>query len=449
MSSSSDPEKGAAIDLACDIADHLSLEGWPDGVWVDSGNGGHLLYRIDLPADDLSKQLLKAALKALAERFDNPAARVDRAMHNAARISKLPGTWARKGVEPPDRPHRMARLVRVPASLEIVSIDLLKALGGQPVIPPVNGQVNGAAHSPWMTRAGNRSLDGYVRSAIDRECDRVAMTPPGGRNDALNTSAFNLGTLAQWPEMLGIPARDELLRAALQAGLGDLESRKTIESGWTAGAGKGRQRPVDPHRNGTTPIQGKKQPPGPLKGSPILWAKDVVPRRVEWLWERSGIPRSKLTTFAGMGGLGKTFILCDIAARISNGDEWPFSGGQCAERGKVLFISGEDDPDDTLVPRLMEFGADLSRIAFLSTEALDRFSLGDIDAMDEVADLIGSELVLSIIDPPTAYLDGVDDHSNSELRSLLTPLKGWVKKRSCGLIFNTHVNKSSGARSRR
>jgi hypothetical protein len=48
------------------------------------------------------------------------------------------------------------------------------------------------------------------------------------------------------------------------------------------------------------------------------------------------------------------------------------------------------------------------------------------------------------IDPPTAYLGGVDDHKNSELRELLSPLKNWSAKHRLALVFNTHITKGSG-----
>ena len=52
-----------------------------------------------------------------------------------------------------------------------------------------------------------------------------------------------------------------------------------------------------------------------------------------------------------------------------------------AEPGRVLFISGEDDEDDTLVPRLIECGADLDRVAFLSNAVHDQFHLSALDLL--------------------------------------------------------------------
>ena len=431
-------EKLLVVEVAYKVSDWLWDLGWPNPVMADSGNGSHLYYRIDLTNDPLSRSILKAVLTEAKKRFDTAAVEIDGKVIDARRISKLPGTWARKGPHTDDRPHRLARLMSVPDETEAVTLEQLQAASGQ-----VSSTGPGPAPSPHATGIGKiihggngTDLTHYVQTAIDRECGRVELTPEGGRNDALNVAAFNLGLMAHWPEMLLCDARAALLAAALRSGLGELETRRTIESGWTSGAAKPRERP---------------QPAGKPKlkivvadgTSPILWANTVKPRQVEWIWEQ-GIPRRKLTTFAGVGGLGKTFLLCDIAARISQGAEWPCSGGLCADRGIVLFISGEDDIDDTLVPRLMELGADLSRIAFLVPEALDRFTLGDIAALDRMADVIGRELSVVMIDPPTAYLDGIDDHNNAQLRTLLTPLKNWVSRHDCGINFNTHLNKAQG-----
>jgi hypothetical protein len=80
---------------------------------ADSGNGYHLLYRVDLPADDGG--LVERILAALGERFDTPHAKIDRTVFNPARICKLPGTLARKGDSTADRPHRRAKLLEVPS----------------------------------------------------------------------------------------------------------------------------------------------------------------------------------------------------------------------------------------------------------------------------------------------------------------------------------------------
>jgi hypothetical protein len=112
MISASDPEKALAETTARAVRDHLRASGWPDPVFADSGNGFHLLYRVDLPADDGG--LVEGVLAALARRFDSDRVKIDRKVFNAARICKLPGTWARKGDDVPQRPHRQACILEGP-----------------------------------------------------------------------------------------------------------------------------------------------------------------------------------------------------------------------------------------------------------------------------------------------------------------------------------------------
>ena len=89
--------------------------GWPAPVLADSGNGAHLLYRIDLPNDDESRDLVKHCLEVLASVFNDAVAQVDIANFNAARIWKLYGTMSRKGDSTADRPHRRAAIIEAPA----------------------------------------------------------------------------------------------------------------------------------------------------------------------------------------------------------------------------------------------------------------------------------------------------------------------------------------------
>lgn len=112
--SSTETEHQAGLNRCRQIARHLREHGWPDPVFGDSGNGGHLLYPVALPNVPESAVLLKNVLLALAARFDDDAVQVDTGVYNAGRISKLYGTWARKGDDTPERPHRQAQLLHIP-----------------------------------------------------------------------------------------------------------------------------------------------------------------------------------------------------------------------------------------------------------------------------------------------------------------------------------------------
>lgn len=127
--SSSDPQHVAAIERTRQIKDYLTGEGFPEPLFGDSGNGGHLVYGIDLPNDSESNDLVKGFLESLAKRFTDSAIDVDLTVFNAARISKVYGTMTRKGDNTPLNPHRLSKIIETPDRLQIVPVELLRKVG--------------------------------------------------------------------------------------------------------------------------------------------------------------------------------------------------------------------------------------------------------------------------------------------------------------------------------
>lgn len=129
--SSSDAELLGAHEHALHVRDALMGKGWPAPVWATSGNGSHLLWRIDLPRNDdrfSDQSLVEKALKALDAEFSIPTIKIDTTNFNPSRISKLYGTLARKGDDMPGRPHRLSHLLDVPDEIGVVSREQLEAL---------------------------------------------------------------------------------------------------------------------------------------------------------------------------------------------------------------------------------------------------------------------------------------------------------------------------------
>lgn len=92
---------------------------------------------------------------------------------------------------------------------------------------------------------------------------------------------------------------------------------------------------------------------------------DVEERPICPLWPNRFF-RGKFNLLQGDPGLGKTMVVCDIAARVSRGAEWP-DGALGSKPANVIFITSEDDPADTLKPRLRRASADMDRIHILET----------------------------------------------------------------------------------
>src|SRR5262249_29495392 len=72
-SSSTDAEHELALQRAVACRDWLHRQEWPAPMLNDSGNGGHLVYAINLPNDGASRVVLQRTLHALARRFDDDA----------------------------------------------------------------------------------------------------------------------------------------------------------------------------------------------------------------------------------------------------------------------------------------------------------------------------------------------------------------------------------------
>ncbi len=89
---------------------------------------------------------------------------------------------------------------------------------------------------------------------------------------------------------------------------------------------------------------------------------EVEPESVEWLWP-GRIPKGKLSLIEGDQGTGKSALTIDLTARVSVGGELP-DGMRCEATGVVL-VSAEDDPADTIRPRLDAAGADPSKVLAL------------------------------------------------------------------------------------
>jgi hypothetical protein len=163
--SATDEQLVLALERGKTVCDYLTTRGWPQPVSADSGNGMHLLYAIDLPNDDDSRDLIQNCLRALAARFDDKAVKVDTSVFNAARIVKLHGTIANKGDHLAVAPWRPSKLTEIPDTIERVSLELLHALASEALQPARTLNGSGArSASAWSESDVNTFL---VRGDIE------------------------------------------------------------------------------------------------------------------------------------------------------------------------------------------------------------------------------------------------------------------------------------------
>ena len=188
-------------------------------------------------------------------------------------------------------------------------------------------------------------------------------------------------------------------------------------------------------------------PTKPEAGLEVVCMADVKAKPIEWLWP-DWVAIGKVSTLAGEGGIGKSTILCDIAARTTRGQQWP-DGALAGNSGSVIILSAEDDVEDTLAPRLLAAGADMNRVFNIRSvrgENLQRrsFSLqADLERLEhEIEKRANVRLV--IIDPVSSYLGRVDSHKNAEVRSVLEPLGEMASRMRVAVICNNHFSKGGG-----
>src|SRR5215216_720752 len=157
--SSTDEEKRKSRAKVLETRAYLRGQGWPEPIVCDSGNGYHLLYRIDLPADRDSLDLVAGVLEALDFKFSDDAEKVDTTTKNAARITKFYGTTAKKGDDLPQRPHRPSKILKAPEPLETVSREQLARMAAMKPEEPRKFRVysGGSGREPfdledWISR---------------------------------------------------------------------------------------------------------------------------------------------------------------------------------------------------------------------------------------------------------------------------------------------------------
>ena len=189
------------------------------------------------------------------------------------------------------------------------------------------------------------------------------------------------------------------------------------------------------------------------EGAIMTTLSEIVAEPVEWFWKPK-IAAKKVTLLAGDPGLGKSFVALYMAAMVSAGGAW--TDGGIAPAGDIVLLSLEDDPADTIRPRLDALGADCTKIHLLTgVRKLVKGKLvehmfdlnADLPALEQTLQRYPN-IKLIIIDPISAYLgrgglSGSDSHNNSQMRALLAPLSVLATKYHLSILAISHLNKGS------
>lgn len=187
----------------------------------------------------------------------------------------------------------------------------------------------------------------------------------------------------------------------------------------------------------------------PLK---LSSAADIVIAEPKWLIP-GYVPRYGITTLGGEGGTGKTSIICNIVAAVTTGKhpfmldgiQIPFQG----EPERVLLFSAEDSWEYVLGQRLINNGANMDLINFLSPSNPEFVNLnlnGEL-LKDFIADYKPG---LVILDPIQSFIpEKLRMGDRNAMRKCFTPLLGYGETYKTTFIIVVHVNKQSGVYGRK
>lgn len=153
---------------------------------------------------------------------------------------------------------------------------------------------------------------------------------------------------------------------------------------------------------------------------------------------------AKVHLLAGPPSSGKTTIAMSIASTISTGGTWP--DGTRSPYGRVLIWSSEDGVEDTIIPRLVAMGANLSNIEVvrMTEESWLRRPFDPVRDLPLLEEKIRqlNDVVLVIVDSIAELMPGSPGNNNKVRKSLL-PLVGLAERTNCAVLGLTHVVKAS------
>lgn len=163
----------------------------------------------------------------------------------------------------------------------------------------------------------------------------------------------------------------------------------------------------------------------------------IDPLEPEWLWA-GRIQLGGATLLAGDGGIGKGFLLSDLAARVTRGDVMP-DGTAGPPAGSVVLVTSEDDPHMAMAYRLRAAGANLRKVYDMTEE----FIVPDaIPALRETIESI-KDVRLVVIDPLSDVAGIPLTSSNVRVRrAIMNPLRRLAQDTGVAIVMVHHTVKS-------
>lgn len=446
--SSTDTEKTLAEAKTKLVYKALMARGWPRAIVADSANGWHLLFRIDLPADD--GELVARCLKTLDRMFSDDGVDIDTTVSNESRICKMYGTQAAKGENTPERPHRVATIIKIPETLDVVPVELLHKLaseGEQPTAPAARSPQKKLDAHP-APKVASPQQEWRADDAVMTRATAYAERVPGaieGENGSKTTFALACCL------MKGFDLGEDQALSVLK------RWNSTCKPPWTEGELRHKLRDAAKASGETGYLRHAK---------PERWDSIRVPEYRETTRTFAGIDASELATYStqephwlvqdmftddepllvgARSKCCKTLQLSDLAVALASGTPW-MGTFSVPQRRKVLLISGE--ANKRRMSRDIAKACNRRGITFRNLEGFLRVeavqfpglpSLDDQEGIRRDVERHGIEVV--VVDPLYRALSGVDSAQLNQVGSAIKSFQAACSP-AC-LILSHHVVKSA------
>lgn len=150
------------------------------------------------------------------------------------------------------------------------------------------------------------------------------------------------------------------------------------------------------------------------------------------------LPLGSLTIMDGDPGMGKSLVTAEMASIVTKGGR--FANGERLSKGRVLFLSPEDEPDRILRPRIEAHGGDIGMVRFM-----DKPFLLDAHGTEQLRrELKAHKAVLAIIDPLSAFIpESVDMYRANESRGFMRPLAMLAREMNVAILVVRHLRKAA------
>lgn len=181
------------------------------------------------------------------------------------------------------------------------------------------------------------------------------------------------------------------------------------------------------------------------QGLTVITMDQIQEKELKWIWFPR-IPKGKITLIQGAPGVGKSMFVSQLIADLTSGS--PFIGerdtvgfdGKPRAAMNVLYQIVEDDASDTVKPRLIKAGADLSKV-FMIDETKKPLTFMDPRIKEAI---IQHKISVAIFDPLVSYMGSKPDMNKAnEARAVMQPLVNIAQETGCTFLIVAHTNKQS------